>query len=71
MEITDRQRRLFAELLWNALAETDENNWGDYEEVIATYVQVASTQTLKDSRSSMPETVQDAIDNELTARGEQ
>lgn len=70
VDISDEQRELFGELLWNALAETPEENWSDYDAVVLTYVQVASVAALKLSRDSLPEFVQERIDAELKARGE-
>lgn len=69
-KISDEQRKLFGELLWNALAETPEESWSDYDAVVLTYVQVASVGALKLSRDSLPEFVQERIDAELKARGE-
>ena len=69
-KISEDQRKLFGELLWNALAESPEENWSDYDAVVLTFVQVASVGVLRLSRDSLPEAVQDRIDAELKARGE-
>jgi hypothetical protein len=66
--ISDDQRKLFGELLWNALAESPEENWADYDAVMLTYVQVAPVWMLESSRDSLPEAVQGRIDAELQSR---
>lgn len=68
VDITDDQRKLFGELLWNSLAESPEGNWSDYDAVVLTYVQVAPVWMLESSRDSLPEAVQGRIDDELAKR---
>lgn len=68
MQISDDQRKLFGELLWNSLAETPAEAWSDYDAVVLTYIQVAPVWMLESSRSSLPEAVQDRIDAELANR---
>lgn len=67
-KIDDDQRKLFGELLWNALAETPEGSWSDYDAVVLTYVQVAPVWMLKASRDSLPEDAQLRIDSEIRDR---
>jgi hypothetical protein len=66
--ISDDQRKLFGELLWNELAESPEDNWSDYDAVVLTYVQVAPVWMLESSRDSLPDAVQARIDTELATR---
>jgi hypothetical protein len=68
VDINDDQRKLFGELLWNALAESPEGNWSDYDAVVLTFVQVAPVWMLEDCRTSLPEAVQERVDVELKAR---
>lgn len=78
VEITEDERKLFGELLWDALATTAPEQWSDHEATVATFCKVALTHTLQNRRGDLKYAYQpdrdgfelDAINAELKRRAE-
>jgi hypothetical protein len=69
MHITESQARLFGELLWNSLAETDPFAFTDYMERVETFATVATDYQLSGALEDIHEdAARDVIAMEIANR---